>query len=44
MLNPIRDKNEGTYRGEERTTPQLVQTIADAQTSYELIWKEKVKF
>ena len=44
MLNPMRDKNEGTYRGGEGTTPipQLVQKIAEGSTSYELSWKVKV--
>ena len=41
----MRDKNEGTYRGEEGTTPdlrpRLVQKIAE-ETSYELSWKVKV--
>ena len=45
MLNSMRDKNEGTYRGEEGTTPdlrpRLVQKIA-VETSYELSWKVKV--
>ena len=34
MLDPMRDKNEGTYRGGERT--------AEGKTSYELSWKAKV--
>ena len=42
MLSPIRDKNEGTYRGGEGTTPVTTQKIAEGKTSYELSWKGKV--
>ena len=34
MLNPVRDKNEGAYRGEEGKTPvprTLVQKVAIAE-------------
>ena len=43
MLNPMLDKNEGTYRGEGTTpvTTRLVQKIAEGKTSYyELSWKK----
>ena len=38
----MRDKNEGTHRGEEVMTPRLVQKIAEGETSYELSWKVKM--
>ena len=31
MLNPIRDKNEGTYRGAEGTTPVTTACPKDAE-------------
>ena len=37
LNNPMRDKNEGTYRGGEGT----IQKIAEGKTSYELSWKAK---
>ena len=42
MLNPMRDKVEGTYRGGEGTTPGTTACIAEGKSSYELSWKVKV--
>lgn len=43
MLNPMRDKNEGTYRGGEGATPVttvFVMKAAEVKTPYELSWKK----
>ena len=46
MLNPMRDKNEGTYRGGEWMTPVTTacpfQKIAEGKASYELSRRVKV--
>ena len=43
MRSPMRDKNEGTYRGGEGTTcvTTACPEIAEGNTSYELNWKVK---
>ena len=40
MLNPMRDENEGTYRGREgrHLWPRFVHKIAEDKTSYESGW------
>ena len=45
MLNPMRDKNEGTYRRGEGMTPVtrgLSRRSLTVKTFYELSWKVKV--
>ena len=46
MLNPMRDKNEGTYRGGEGMTPVTTACLAPRRvkppTWYELSWNVKV--
>ena len=46
LTPPMRDKNEGTYRGGRGggaktpvTTPWLVQKVAEGKTSFELRWR-----
>ena len=44
-MNPIRDKNEGVYRGKGKTPTcnhgLSIQKLAEGKTSYELGWNEK---